>query len=68
MPCTPGMRRCRLDCRHRRMVEEYRLARHAAELAREAATGSYPAEVAEYGALLDFKTWLQQLAAPSEAA
>ncbi|MBD3784043.1 MAG: hypothetical protein IE926_14030 [Micrococcales bacterium] len=50
------------------MVQDYRLARHAAELARETATGGYAAEVADYGPIVTFKAWLQQLAAPSEAA
>jgi hypothetical protein len=44
------------------MVQEYRLAREAAELAREAATGSYAAEVADYGPIVTFKAWLTAMA------
>lgn len=43
------------------MVSEYRLARYAAELAREQATGGYQQEMAEYGPILTFKDWLTGL-------
>lgn len=62
MPCSPGMTRCKAACRHYRDVMDYRAARHAAELACEAATGAYPAELAAYGPLLTFKQWLQDKA------
>jgi len=45
-------------CRHCQMVSEYRLARHAAELLREATTGAYASEEAEYGPIVTFKDWL----------
>jgi hypothetical protein len=45
-------------CRHCAMVAEYRLARYAAELLREAVTGAYASEEAEYGPIITFKDWL----------
>ena len=44
MPCARGMNSCRPDCLHRRKVLDYRTARHAAELAREQATGGVPGQ------------------------
>jgi HNH endonuclease len=48
-------------CLHCRMVTDYRLARHTAELLREATTGAYRSEVEEYdesNPLPTFKQWL----------
>jgi hypothetical protein len=48
-------------CLHCRLVADYRLARHAAELLREATTGAYRSEVEEYDdlhPLPTFKKWL----------
>lgn len=62
MPCTPGMRRCKLDCLHRRMVTNYHAARQAYDEALEAATALYPAEVAEYKRVnpgITFREWLE---------
>lgn len=50
--------RHRRGCRHCAMVAEYRLARHAAELLREAVTGAYRSETADYGPIITFKDWL----------
>jgi hypothetical protein len=65
MPCAKGMRECRRACGHRRIVTEYRAARESAEQIREAATGGYLTEVAEYGRLLGFGDWLRGLAVTS---
>lgn len=62
MPCKTGMVGCRRGCLHRQMVQEYRLARHAAVLKREEATGGYESEIAAYGPIITFKTWLQSTA------
>lgn len=43
---------------HERCVDEYRAARHAAELAREYATIGYRTEMAAYGPIITFKQWL----------
>lgn len=61
MPCTPRMSNCRLSCRHRTMVLEYRAARAAAEAERESATSMYPTELAEHPPLLTFRDWLVQM-------
>lgn len=66
MPCKPGMAGCRRGCLHRQMVQEYRVARHAAVLEREAATGDYPAELAAYPEIITFKAWLIGLAGAKE--
>lgn len=63
MSCAPGLASCRASCLHRRQVDEYRAARHAAELAAEAATSNYPAELAahiESARPVTFKSWLTQ--------
>lgn len=62
MPCPPQMLGCRRGCRHRAMVEEYRLARHAAECAREDATRGYATELSEYQPIITFKLWLTAVA------
>lgn len=62
MPCPPRMLGCRRGCRHKAMVTEYRAARHAAVLARESATASYPSETAAYGPIVTFRSWLLALA------
>jgi hypothetical protein len=38
MPCAKGMRGCRPDCLHRRLVRDYQDARDARERLRESAT------------------------------
>lgn len=50
--------RHRRGCRHCASVAEYRLARHAAELQREAATCGYATETALYGPIITFRDWL----------
>lgn len=66
MPCTKQMRGCVATCRHRAMVEDYRLARHNEEQARDAVTAQWPTEEAlyrdEHGPLLTFRDWLIGLA------
>lgn len=67
MPCARGMHGCRADCLHRRKVLDYRVARHAAELAREQATGGYAAELAEHAPLLTFRQYLIDTAGEPQA-
>ena len=62
MPCKTSMAGCRRGCLHRQMVQEYRLARHAAVLKREEVTGGYKSEIEAYGPIITFKTWLESLA------
>jgi hypothetical protein len=67
MPCSPGMRACHRRCLHRQLVHEYRTARHAAELAREAGTLGYATEEALAGPLEPtFRQWLEGHAIPPE--
>jgi len=40
---------------------DYRYARHAAELMREAVTYGYATEIAAYPPLITFKTWLTSM-------
>lgn len=68
MACPPAMRGCRRDCRHRLMVQEYRLAREAAEAARDAATLGYATERRAYGPIVTFKRWLVDLAGGKDEA
>jgi hypothetical protein len=61
MPCSKGMRKCRLDCLHRRDVQDYRVAREADEARMERETSLYPGDVelwkqANY--MINFKDWL----------
>lgn len=62
MPCQKGMIGCKPGCRHRRMVEEYRLARYAQEQARDLITHQCESEEELWrengGRLLTFKDWL----------
>lgn len=56
---------------HRVLVDAYRAARHADELAMESATAMYPAEVAAYKAehpLITFRRWLIDSAQPRRVA
>lgn len=62
MPCSPGMRKCRRGCLHRMLVDDYRSERHRQVIERENATGGYESEIAEYGQIVTFKSWLQQMA------
>lgn len=64
MPCSPRMQGCAASCLHRRLVEDYQLARHAAELAREYETRGHKTETAEYGPILTFQEWLIHSAQP----
>lgn len=59
MPCSPGMTRCRKGCRHWAFVNDYRVAREAAELQRDAATRGHATEIAEHPPIITFKDWLQ---------
>jgi len=52
------MRACKSSCLHRRLVLDYRAARHAAELQREQATGGYAAELAEHAPIITFQQYL----------
>ena len=61
MPCSKRMVGCKRDCQHRQMVQEYRLARHNAELAREEATSGHATEIALYGPIVTFKDWLTSM-------
>ncbi len=58
VPCKPRMAGCAASCLHRQLVDEYRAARAADELAQEAATAMYAAERALYRPLVTFKSWL----------
>lgn len=66
MSCAPRMAGCGASCLHRRLVEDYQMARHAAELAREYETRGYATETAEYGPILTFKEWLVHSAQPAK--
>lgn len=52
------------NCGHckrvRALRDEYRMAREAAELARESVTAGYATEQADYGPLITFRDWLVQ--------
>lgn len=50
---------CRGTCRRCMIVAEYRAAREAAELAREATTYGYETENREYGRLITFRDFLE---------
>lgn len=51
---------CRAGCLHRRLVGDYRVARHAAELAREHETLGYQTEEDLAGPISPtFKEWLE---------
>ena len=65
MPCAKGMAACRRSCLHRQLVTEYRAAREAAELALEAETGMYPAELAAARRPITFREWLEATANPN---
>lgn len=61
MPCTPGMRGCQITCRHRELVQDYRLERWRQEQAAEQASAGYRAELADYlrdCPLITFQQWL----------
>ncbi|WP_311210899.1 MULTISPECIES: hypothetical protein [unclassified Aeromicrobium] len=52
---------CRVDCLHRRLVEDYRIARANDEALADEASIGYATEYAEYVAdhpLITFKDWL----------
>lgn len=62
MPCSPGMRKCRLDCLHRALVDDYRIARHAQLLEEERVTIGDPEMISDRRAAglgpITFKEWL----------
>lgn len=61
MPCQPRMRGCAASCLHRQLVESYRDARRAEELARETATGHHRGDLVIYRettTMINFKAWL----------
>lgn len=62
MPCAKGMSECRRGCLHRRLVEEYRIARHAQVLEEERETVGGRGELAarkEAGTWpITFKEWI----------
>lgn len=60
--CKPRMSGCKATCGHRQIVENYRAARHAAELQREQSCYGYATEEALHGPIVTFKTWLKALA------
>lgn len=62
MPCVQGMNACRPTCQHRLKVLDYRAARHAAELAREASTLGYRTELAAAAPIITFRQYLEQTA------
>lgn len=43
---------------HRQSVDEYHMAREAAQVHRETATGGYAAEMKAYGPIITYKSWL----------
>lgn len=55
---TSAPRPHRRGCRHCTSVDDYRAARLAAELAREEETRGWATELAEYGPIVTFKSWL----------
>jgi hypothetical protein len=61
MPCSKGMRKCRLDCLHRRDVHDYQAARNADEERMEQETALYPGDVElwkQRNTMITFKDWL----------
>lgn len=61
MPCAEGMRRCRRDCLHRRLVLNYRDARDAYERWVEEVSIGYETEAAQVRQEhpgITFKDWL----------
>jgi hypothetical protein len=61
MSCSRGMRKCRLDCLHRRDVQDYRAARTADEERMERETALYKGDVElwkQYNTMINFKDWL----------
>lgn len=66
MPTTST--RHRAGCRHCRSVQDYRLARHAAELAREQVTAGYAVEIGLHAPLITFRDWLVAMAGERQAA
>ncbi len=61
MPCGPRLTGCRSACRHRQLVEEYRLYRHSWELLAEEAANGWGTEYDEFTAhnpAPTFKEWL----------
>lgn len=61
MPCSPGMRACRRDCLHRRLVLDYRDARDAWTALRESPAG-YQLEDDDFRAAYPattFRQWLE---------
>lgn len=63
MPCAKGMTGCARTCLHRALVDEYRLARYAAERERDDRTHMGRGEL-EMGdeCLITFKDWIRGLA------
>lgn len=65
MPCSPGMTKCYLSCRHRGFVAEYTTTRLADVERRDQAVGVYGDESPEFTEYqpppIVFKTWLQQM-------
>jgi len=59
-------RKHRADCAHcvriRDFAMQYRLAREAAEVAREGVTGGYATEVGLHAPIITFKQWLKGMA------
>ena len=69
MPCSPRMTKCKADCLHRQLVDEYVLARHAQQEAANAASYGYQTEYLEYLAkhpLITFKQYLIGSKKPTE--
>lgn len=69
MPCSPGMRLCRPDCLHRRMVHEFHAVAHSQRLGAEHASLGYKTEMAQYLAEnppLTFRQFLEGRRRPEE--
>lgn len=67
--CKPRMAGCAATCLHRQLVEGYRVARHADDLAAEYESHGYATELAEYRAqrpALTFRQWLEGHRAPRQ--
>lgn len=67
MSCRKGMRGCRPSCGHKQLVEAYRSARHSAVLQREYETSDYDEEKKNYGPIITFKEWLQQMSSERDS-
>jgi hypothetical protein len=69
MPCAKGMTRCRHQCLHRALVQDYRAERARQELLAEQHSHGYSTERADYlqaHPLITFGQWLRWTATAPE--